>query len=101
MSRSYRKQPIWKDHNKGMKRYANHSVRRALNRDLEMRLPYKSYKKLFLSYNICDYCWLIDSNFENYYKREIKLWNDFQHRFTSSPNKKEVYIRWITKYRGK
>lgn len=49
MSRSYRKQPVWKDHNRGMKAMANRKVRRALNRDVDFELPNSLYKRYFLS----------------------------------------------------
>ena len=47
MSRSYRKQPVWKDHNRGMKAMANRKVRRALNRDANFELPNSLYKRYF------------------------------------------------------
>ncbi|MCM1217324.1 MAG: hypothetical protein NC548_22740 [Lachnospiraceae bacterium] len=106
MSRSYRKQPVWKDHNKGMKEIANRKVRRALNQDMDLRLPHKDYKKYFCSYDICDYRSLVEPDFERYYQEEIKLW---QKRVTSyywcrdetCPTRDEAYKEWITKYRGK
>jgi hypothetical protein len=50
MSRSRKKHPIIKDHNKGMKRIANHKVRRTLD------VPNgKAYRKIFGSYDICDW----------------------------------------------
>ena len=55
MSRSYRKQPVWKDHNRGMKAMANRKVRRALNRDANFELPNSLYKRYFCQYDICDY----------------------------------------------
>lgn len=52
MSRSYRKQPVWKDHNRGMKAMANRKVRRALNRDVDFELPNSLYKRYFCQYDI-------------------------------------------------
>ena len=45
MSRSYRKHPVWKDHNRGMKAVANRKVRRALNRNYDLELKHSKYKR--------------------------------------------------------
>ena len=49
MARSYRKQPVWKDHNRGMKKIANRKVRRALNRNINLDLSNSAYKKYTVS----------------------------------------------------
>ena len=54
MSRSYRKYYVSKDHNKGQKQLANRKVRRVNKLD---PLKGKNYKKLYPTWNICDYCW--------------------------------------------
>ena len=51
MSRSYKKNPIVKDRNKGMKQIANRKVRNYKG-DLANG---KAYKKVFESYDISDY----------------------------------------------
>ena len=58
MSRSY-KYPVWKDKaNKYVKRMASKAVRRC--KDLENYKGYALLKKLFNSWNICDYKWYPD-----------------------------------------
>lgn len=101
MSRSYRKQPIWKDHNKGIKECANRKVRRALKRNLELRLPHSLYKKFFCSYDICDYRSIVSKNFEEYYQQRISSWYRylFWHK-EPLPTKEECYKDWL-KYRNK
>lgn len=60
VSRSYRK-PWVKDHNKGMKAFANNVVKQAKNVPNGM-----AYKKFFDRYSICDYRWYqeTDSRYE-------------------------------------
>ncbi len=51
MSRSYKKTPVVKDHNKGMRAFANRAVRRA-------KVPVangKAYRKYSETYDICDF----------------------------------------------
>ena len=79
MSRSYRKQPVWKDHNRGMKAMANRKVRRALNRDANFELPNSLYKRYFCQYDICDYCSLIPCSFEQFYQSRIRNWKERRH----------------------
>lgn len=103
MSRSYRKQPVWKDHNRGMKNKANRHVRRLLNRDPNLALPYNLYKKAFCRYDICDYCCLVPRNFEQYYREAIQEWYRWKHwgyQDRPYPTRKEVYKNWL-KYRSK
>lgn len=104
MARSYRKNPVWKDHNKGMKQIANRKVRRALRRNHEISLSHKSYRKYFSSYDICDYCSLIDRDFKKYYQKQIDRWYRWQdHPYLRGgrfPDEKECYREWMN-YRGK
>lgn len=104
MSRSYRKNPVGKDHNYGMKQCANKKVRRVLNRNPELRLKGKEYKKLFESYDICDY-WFPPKNFEEYFQSAIKRWHEWQiyswGRKEPFPDRKECYRDWIKYHRGK
>lgn len=58
MSRSYRHSDIVKQQNtKGMKQYANRKVRRCYKND-DLPMKGKSYKKLFQSWDICDWKWI-------------------------------------------
>ena len=99
MSRSYRKQPVWKDHNRGMKAMANRKVRRALNRDANFELPNSLYKR-----DICDYCFLVSRSFEQFYQSRIRNWKERRHYWfwkdQPYPTRKEVYKDWLN-YRGK
>jgi hypothetical protein len=53
MMHSYNRSPYIKDHNRKHKRFANKRVRRHLN------IPSgSSYKRIYQSWNICDYKWL-------------------------------------------
>ena len=104
MGKSYRKQPVWKDHNRGMKQIANRKVRRALNRNYDLRLPHKSYKKFCESWDICDYLSLVPKTFEEYYQQEVKRWYRWQNSWLRNepfPERKKVYREWIKWYRGK
>lgn len=104
MSRSYRKQPVWKDHNRGMKTIANRKVRRALNRDIDFELPNSLYKRYFCQYDICDYCSLVSRSFEQFYQSRVRDWKERRHYWfwkdQPYPTRKEVYKDWLS-YRGK
>lgn len=105
MGKSYRKQPVWKDHNRGMKELANRKVRRALNRNHELHLPHKSYKKFCESYDICDYLSLVPKSFEEYYRQEVNDWYRRQSqpwwKDVPFPERKKTYREWMKWYRGK
>lgn len=104
MSRSYRKQPVWKDHNRGMKAIANRKVRRALNRDINFDLSNSLYKRYFCQYDICDYRAIVPRTFEQFYQIAIKHWKERRYcwywRDQPKPTRKEVYKDWLS-YRGK
>ena len=92
MSRSYKKTP-WAGDKKGKfkKRCANSKVRMFL-KDFNHKLQNNSYKKVYESWDICDYSWM--ETWEEYKKNieESKL--RFPHLYP--PNKK---INWKEKYR--
>lgn len=52
MSRSYKKQPYIKDHNRGQKKLANRKVRNTP--DISNG---SYYKRVYQQWNICDYKW--------------------------------------------
>ena len=88
MSRSYKKNPCCKDYNRGMKKCANRYVRRNY-----LIVPSgKVYKKLFCSYDICDYKFL--ESFSSY-----KKWiSKHDHRnYTDA----ELYRTWYKYYKMK
>lgn len=62
MSRSYKKNPIIKDRNKRMKQIANRKVRN-YNENIASG---NAYKKIFQSYDICDYSFR--TTYEEYLK---------------------------------
>lgn len=78
MSRSYKRFPTVKDHNRGQKRLANKKLRRNKNKYTLMQNG--EYKKHYEQWNICDWNWYwskqeaIDSWYEEespHYKKEI------------------------------
>ncbi len=88
MSRSYKRVPCYKDHNRGMKKCANRKVRRNY-----LIVPSgKAYKKFFCPYDICDYKFI--ENFSSY-KRWISKYN---HRSYSD---KDLYRMWYKDYKMK
>ncbi len=89
MSRSYKKIPCCKDHNKGMKKCANRYVRR----NYLIVTSGKAYKKLFCSYDICDYKFL--ESFSSYKKWMDK--NNPGRRYSD----KQLYRMWYKYYKMK
>lgn len=88
MSRSYKRVPCCRDYNKGAKKYANRYVRRNY-----FLIPSgMAYKKLFCSYNICDYKFF--DSFRSYRKAVIQY-----HRKKYSD--KELYRMWYRDYKMK
>lgn len=91
MSRSRKKNFVCKDSpSKDKKRFANKRVRRSLSRDHEARLPHAAYKKLYESYDICDYMFRYNS-FEDFVKS-----NHLEHE-----DKKKLWRFWMKHYAGK
>lgn len=92
MSRSYKKVPCCKDHTRGMKKCANRYVRRNY-----LVVPSgMAYKKLFCSWDICDYKFL-----ESFpaYKVSCKKWEFRTNRRKHSD--KELYRMWYKNYKMK
>ena len=88
MSRSYKKVPCYKDYNRGMKQCANRHLRRNY-----LDIPSgRAYKKIFCSYDICDYKFL--KTFNSY-----KKWI-FKHMDERCPDG-ELYRRWYKYYKMK
>jgi hypothetical protein len=72
MSRSRKKVPGWTMKTRGMKKFANKRVRRTWDIPDGM-----AYKKLFCSYEICDWKWLYWNNDEisnDYPGEEYRSW---------------------------
>ena len=92
MSRSYKKVPCCKDHTRGMKKCANRFVRRNY-----LAVPSgMAYKKLFCSWNICDYKFL--ESFSAY-KVSYRKWEFWHNRNKHSD--KELYRMWYKDYKMK
>lgn len=101
MSRSYKKTP-WCGDKKGKskKRIANHTVRQYLKNHMDLTLPPNGYKKLYESWEICDFCCIV--TWEEHWKSawERYYWNCsmFPNAEHKEPNKEEEYIQWRKYY---
>lgn len=85
MSRSRKKSPWIKDHNKGQKRIANKILRQDKNFDISG----SAYKKKYDSWNICDYRWLWtrEEAIEEWYAEEAPHYEGryaYRHSYYSS-----------------
>lgn len=77
ISRSYKKTPYCGDKkSKDLKRYANRVIRQRL-KNSDDKLNYKSYRKAYESWNICDF-YTIAPDFETYYKFMVDQWHSRQ-----------------------
>lgn len=89
MSRSYKHTPYCGDRkNRGFKKIANKKVRRSLKK-IDYILSPGGYRKLFESWEICDFYW-IEWNFETFYKKEISRWNDWEYKYKPFPIREEL-----------
>lgn len=97
MSRSRKYHPYYKDRpSKGMKRIYNKRIRQAL-KDHEIRLDYKSYRKLDDSYDLSDWhdC---PGSFESYYKSCVKGWYMWRYRYEPYPTREAVWKKYLKYY---
>ena len=96
MSRSRKYHPYYKDRpSKGMKRIYNKRIRQAL-KDHELRLDYKSYRKLDDSWDLSDYKYRPGS-FESYYESCIRRWYMWRYRYEPYPTREagmEKYLKY-------
>ena len=105
MSRSYKKSNYCGDKkDKELKRLANHRVRQYLKRNLDFTPGPSDFKKLFESYEICDYWWLC--SWEEYWQRELDWYYcDHYQRYRrptdSPPDYKTEYCNWHRYYKMK
>ena len=96
MSRSVKRTPRCGDKkNKYFKQYANRKLRR---KDIqEESLQYKTYKKNFCSYDICDYE-EVGLTFEQFYRYQVKQWHSwrkyYNEPYPSKEKKKKKYLKW-------
>ena len=99
MSRSYKKVPYCGDKKgKDKKRIANHAVRNYL-KDLDKTLSRGSFKKIFCSYDICDYGWL--QSWEEYWEDLTKSYQQHPEWYKQPPNKKKEYRFWYKHHKMK
>ena len=97
MSRSRKYHPYYKDRpSKGMKRIYNKRIRQAL-KDHELRLDYKSYRKLDDSYDLSDWHDRPGS-FENYYQSCIRRWYMWRYRYEPYPPTRRAVWKEYLKY---
>lgn len=99
MSRSYKKAPYYGDKkNKETKRIANKAVRNYL-KNFEHELPKRDFRKVFCSWDICDYGWL--QPWEEYWKNCLRNYKRHPEWYKRPPNKKEEYRNWYKTYKMK
>ena len=96
MSRSYKKTPRSGDtKNKFLKRYANRKLRH--NRNHDVILQNKTYRKTFCYYDICDFE-EIGTTFEQFYARCIRYWHRWRkyhnEPFPTREKAWQVYLKW-------
>jgi hypothetical protein len=96
MSRSYKKHPVCTDHHdKWRKKLANKLVRR--QSELYQN---NSYKKLYDSWDICDYKFY--TSFTEYWTICLRNWERFGKSYgLSQPNKQYEYRQWLKWYKSK
>lgn len=88
MSKSYKHTPYYGDRkNRGLKRIANRLVRRKLKKS-NVILSRGAYRKMFDSWEICDFCY-IEHNFETFYTKEVSIWNDWGYKYEPYPTREE------------
>ena len=97
MSRSYKKTPYCGDNKgKAKKRVANSKLRTKLKDHDFILANGNAYKKVYESYNICDYGWI--TSWREYWEICIRMW----HRYGGDkPDKKQEYRYWVHHYRNK
>lgn len=97
MSRSRKYHPYYKDRpSKGMKRIYNKRIRQAL-KDHELRLDYKSYRKLDDSYDLSDWHDRPGS-FGNYYESCVRRWYMWRYRYGPYPTREAVWKKYLKYY---
>lgn len=99
MSRSYKKVPYCGDKkNKETKRIANKAVRNYL-KNPKHKLSKNSFKKVFPSWDICDYGWI--KSWKKYWDDCLRTYNEHPEWYKRPLNKKEEYRYWYKTYKMK
>ena len=104
MSRSFKKTAYSGDpKDKDMKRAANRKVRRALKQNEDLVLRNSDYKKLFESWDICDFGWI--SSWERYWIGVLRFYywklSTFPEKYVTPPDKEKAYQEWQKQYKRK
>lgn len=99
MSRSYKKVP-WCGDTKGKesKKFANKKVRSYLKNDKNI-LTNNDYKRIYESWDICDFGWITSWN--EYWNDKIKSYQEHPEWYKKPLNKKEEYRKWYKHYKMK
>ena len=104
MRRSYKKTAYCGDRkSKSKKRLANRAVRNYFKRNPEIVMNYREFKKIFDSYDICDYYWL-EPNFEQWAQTQLNIWYFWHENGLTKkpcPTKKELYNHYMKYYKRK
>lgn len=101
MSRSYKHEPVCGGKNKFYKKQANRRVRR---NKMDLELPKGGYKKVYCSWEICDY--FDRSTWKEYWEFEWRSYFKFlqfcpSSRWAKKPNYEESYRDWWKAYKMK
>lgn len=94
MSRSYKKSPVCTDHNTPGTRWAKRQAAKAVRRYNDCIDDGKSYRKVYCSWNICDY------RFYQTRKQAIKEWENNE-RLQSRFSQEKILNNWEKFYRKK
>lgn len=98
MSRSYKKTPMVKDRNKGMKRVANKKIR---NNCYDVPNG-KAYRKFFCSYDISDFAFTETlQEFIDRYERNYRAYLNGAYKYFKKMSYKEIYWEWYSCYKKK
>lgn len=103
MSRSYKKHAYCGDKkDKELKRIANHHVRQYLKNHLDYNPKPADFKRMFESWEICDYGWLYE--WEEYWDHCIKdyIWDCLHYPGKATyPDYEKEYRWWYSRYKMK
>lgn len=100
MSKSYKKTPYCGDtKGKEKKRIANHKVRQYLRSNEDTVLRGGAYKRLYNTWDICDFYWIAD--WEEYWFNCLESYYNRGHLYREEPDYEEEFRRWWKYYKRK
>ena len=94
MSRSYKHTPYSGERDKFSKKQANRKVRR---HKMDLSLPKGGYKKVYCSWEICDY-WDGFISADEYYATMVKYWYGWRHKYEPYPDYNEAKNDYMKYY---